>query len=176
MAESASSAKRTSESSKAGNIRKDIPFKSALYVRGNVVKGFQRGRQMNCRTANIDPLNYPKEVLALSQGVYWTLAKRQNSTTVYDSVTSWGNNPYFKNAENTLEVHILHEFDEDFYGEELEVMICGYIRPMWDFESMEALVKWIEDDKVHATKMLTKPIACQRRKRFDEIKDGRIKL
>jgi FAD synthase len=33
-------------------------------------------------------------------------------------------------------VHILHKFDDDFYGEELRVVVCGFIRPELDFPSL----------------------------------------
>ena len=34
------------------------------------------------------------------------------------------------------ETHILHEFSEDFYGEELQVCVVGYIRPEKKFDSL----------------------------------------
>jgi riboflavin kinase len=34
------------------------------------------------------------------------------------------------------EVHILHSFPRDFYGEELGVAILGYIRDERDFQSL----------------------------------------
>ncbi|KAJ0568925.1 putative riboflavin kinase [Helianthus annuus] len=44
-------------------------------------------------------------------------------------VMSIGWNPYFDNTEKTIEPWLLHKFDEDFYGEELHLVIVGYIRP-----------------------------------------------
>lgn len=34
------------------------------------------------------------------------------------------------------EVHLLHKFQDDFYGKELKVIIVGYIRPEKDFSSI----------------------------------------
>lgn len=73
---------------------------------------------------------------------------------VFKMVMSIGWNPYFNNAEKTIvsvlkltthplqvlffllissivtqEPWLLHDFDEDFYGEELHLIIVGYIRP-----------------------------------------------
>lgn len=43
-------------------------------------------------------------------------------------VMSIGWNPFFKNKERTAEPWILHEFEEPFYGQELRLVVCGYIR------------------------------------------------
>ncbi|KAL9995841.1 putative riboflavin kinase [Helianthus debilis subsp. tardiflorus] len=48
---------------------------------------------------------------------------------LYKMVMSIGWNPYFDNTEKTIEPWLLHKFDEDFYGEELHLVIVGYIRP-----------------------------------------------
>ena len=61
-------------------------------------------------------------------------------------MTSIGYNPYFKNEKKTIEPHIMHQFDADFYGEHLKLVLCGYIRPELDFVSMEALTSWIKND------------------------------
>lgn len=152
-------------------------FEKPLYVCGEVVKGFQRGREMNCRTANIADEAISDEARSLPQGVYWTLARRKGFEEIHPAVSSWGDNPYFKNGDNTLEIHILHDFhNEDFYREELEVLICGYMRPMWDFTTFEALVQWIEDDKVHGLKMLEQEECQDFKRRFDEFRANSGKL
>jgi len=157
-------------------VRKVQNFEKPIYIKGKVVKGFQRGREMNCRTANLEQSSYTDSLLNLPQGVYWTLARRADSKSVYKSVSSWGNNPSFKNVPNTLEVHILHDFDEDFYEEDLEVLVCGFMRPMWAFQSMEALEKWIDDDKKHAHDMLELQPCLDMRDHFEDYSLGRTKL
>jgi len=62
-------------------------------------------------------------------------------------VMSVGYNPHFHNSQKSLEVHLLHDFDVDFYGARLEAMALTYIRPMTSFESIEELVNAIESDK-----------------------------
>ena len=60
--------------------------------------------------------------------------------SVYPMALSVGWNPHFQRAEasttashstsgKTLEPWILHDFGRDFYGEELRLVVCGYIRP-----------------------------------------------
>ncbi len=34
------------------------------------------------------------------------------------------------------ETHIIHKFDEDFYGSWLRVVVCGYIRPERNYKSL----------------------------------------
>lgn len=36
----------------------------------------------------------------------------------------------------TQEVHILHEFGADFYDHEIRVVVLGYVRPEYNYESM----------------------------------------
>lgn len=40
---------------------------------------------------------------------------------------------FFKNY--VQETHILHEFQSDFYGYEMRVLVLGYIRPEFDYIS-----------------------------------------
>lgn len=48
--------------------------------------------------------------------------------------------------EKTVEPHLLHKFDDDFYGAKLKFLIVGYLRPEQDFPSLEALVDAIQND------------------------------
>ncbi|EOA88099.1 uncharacterized protein SETTUDRAFT_46894 [Exserohilum turcica Et28A] len=66
--------------------------------------------------------------------------------TVYPTVLSIGYNPYYKNTARSIEIHILHRFDRDFYGATLSLMILGFIRPEYDYVSKEALVEDIRED------------------------------
>ena len=61
-------------------------------------------------------------------------------------VTSIGWNPFYKNEKKTVEPHIMHKFTSDFYGENLKIVVCGYIRPELDFVSVDALKEWIKND------------------------------
>ncbi|CAI5980683.1 unnamed protein product [Closterium sp. NIES-65] len=52
------------------------------------------------------------------------------------------------------EVHILSSFEDDFYGEELQVVVLGYIRPERKFSSLDDLVSQIKSDIAVATEQL----------------------
>ncbi|KAF2124056.1 riboflavin kinase [Dothidotthia symphoricarpi CBS 119687] len=68
------------------------------------------------------------------------------SSTVYPTVLSVGYNPYYKNTQRSIEIHILHNFDSDFYGATLSLIILGFIRPEYDYVSKDALVEDIRED------------------------------
>ncbi|KAF1936257.1 riboflavin kinase [Clathrospora elynae] len=65
---------------------------------------------------------------------------------VYPTVLSIGYNPYYKNTQRSIEIHILHNFPEDFYGATLSLIILGFIRPEYDYVSKDALVEDIRED------------------------------
>lgn len=116
------------------------------FVKGQVIKGFGRGsKDLGCPTANL-----PVEVVnsvpqELNTGVYYGFAQVEGDI-VRKMVMSIGWNPFFKNKQKSMEVHIIHKFEADFYGKEMKIVILGYIRPEKDFSSMDALIAAIQDD------------------------------
>lgn len=79
-------------------------------------------------------------------GIYLGWASIGASKQVYKMVMSIGFNPYYNNTEKTAEPWLLHTFEQDFYDEQLRLLVCGYIRPEANFESLEALVQRIHED------------------------------
>ena len=75
-----------------------------------------------------------------------TPTTRTSHVEVYPSVLSIGYNPYYKNTVRSVEIHILHDFARDFYGAALNLLILGFIRPEYDYVSLEALVTDIKVD------------------------------
>ena len=87
--------------------------------------------------------NFPEEVVEglptdVSTGVYYGWAKVDDGP-VHKMVMSIGWNPYYKNEKKSMETHILHEFDSDFYGSWLRVIVCGYRRPEKNYKSLGEL-------------------------------------
>ena len=89
---------------------------------------------------------------------------RHTSAEIYPSVLSIGYNPYYKNTVRSVEIHILHDFTRDFYGAALNLLILGFIRPEYDYVSLEALVKDIKIDCEVAQRSL-------KRARYASFKD-----
>lgn len=68
-------------------------------------------------------------------------------TNVYPAVLSIGYNPFYANKTRSIEIHILHHFAKyNFYHSPLNLLILGFIRPEYDYESLEALVDDIKKD------------------------------
>ena len=66
-----------------------------------------------------------------------------------DGVASFGRRPTFDNGAPLLEI-FLFDFDDDLYGEALDVAFIGFIRDELKFDSIEALVRRMDDDSAQA--------------------------
>ncbi|GAA5912056.1 riboflavin kinase [Sporobolomyces salmoneus] len=144
---------------------------------GWVSRGFGRGsKDLGCPTANLPDSSINPYYDTLSTGVYFGFARVLESETatreskksafngggekgeddkVHPMVMSIGWNPFYNNDTRTAEVHILHQYPSDFYGKELRVIMLGFIRPEYNYTSMDALIKDIEFDKQVALRSTT---------------------
>ncbi|XP_075067103.1 riboflavin kinase [Mixophyes fleayi] len=137
-----------------GCVMSALPY----YCRGEVVRGFGRGS----KELGIPTANFPEHVVDnlpadLTTGIYYGWGCVGNGGEVYKMVMSIGWNPFYKNTKKSVETHIIHEFEEDFYGEMLSIVIVGYIRPEESFDSLEALISAIHSDIEQAKKQLDLP-------------------
>jgi riboflavin kinase/FMN adenylyltransferase len=117
-------------------------------VRGEVVRGDARGRELGFPTAN---LGGRVEGLAPADGVY-------AGTVVIDDVEypaaiSVGNNPTFTPDEQSRVEAFLLDFTGDLYGRVMEVRFHAYIRGMVAFDSLEDLIARMKED-VEVTRSL----------------------
>lgn len=124
------------------------------FAKGVVVKGFGRGsKDLGCPTANfpVEVVNHlPADV---ETGVYTGFAQ-VNQGEVHKMVMSIGWNPFYQNTSKSMETHILHEYKNDFYGEELRVIILDYLRPERNFNSVNELIEQIKNDIAKAHEIL----------------------
>ncbi|KAL3627649.1 hypothetical protein CASFOL_029012 [Castilleja foliolosa] len=128
------------------------------HIGGPVIKGFGRGSKvLGIPTANLSAEAFSDALSEHPSGVYFGWAGLANRG-IYKMVMSIGWNPYFDNSEKTIEPWLLHDFDKDFYGEDLRLVIVGYIRPEANFTSLESLVAKIHEDRKIAEKVLEMPI------------------
>tara|TARA_B100000945_G_scaffold233270_1_gene189587 strand:- start:26 stop:970 length:945 start_codon:yes stop_codon:yes gene_type:complete len=116
-------------------------------IYGKVEKGEQRGKIIGFSTANI----FPEVTLALAAGVYVTKIKLANK--IYFGVTNAGNKPTFGNNTFIVETFIF-DFEDDIYGEYLEVIPLHQLRTVTKFSGMEDLKKQIMKDVESAQKYL----------------------
>ncbi|GAA5989996.1 hypothetical protein JCM5350_002362 [Sporobolomyces pararoseus] len=143
---------------------------------GWVSRGFGRGsKDLGCPTANLPDSSISPYYDTLPTGVYFGWARVMEPETatkqstksafgggeknehdkVHPMVMSIGWNPFYNNDTRTAEVHILHDYPSDFYGKELRIIMLGFIRPEYNYTSMDALIKDIEFDKQVALKSTT---------------------
>ncbi|MGE5157221.1 MAG: bifunctional riboflavin kinase/FAD synthetase [Gemmatimonas sp.] len=117
------------------------------FVTGAVIHGDKRGRDLGYPTANIRLDNN----CGLKHGVYAVRVGRGKARI--DGVASFGRRPTFDNGAPLLEV-FLFDFKGDLYGEVLDVAFVGFIREELKFESVEALVRRMDEDSAIARAQL----------------------
>jgi riboflavin kinase/FMN adenylyltransferase len=109
------------------------------FVSAEVVHGDKRGRELGYPTANlrVDP------ACGLAHGIYAVrvgIGERR-----YDGVASFGRRPMFDQGTVLLEV-FLFDFSGDLYGEVIDVAFIDWIRPELKLDSVEALVRRMDED------------------------------
>ena len=67
---------------------------------------------------------------------------------------SIGWNPVFDNNEKTVEAYLIHDFEEDFYGEQLKIEIESFLRAEALFDDFDFLIQAIQCDISVAEKSL----------------------
>ena len=109
------------------------------FVSAEVVHGDKRGRELGYPTANLrlDP------ACGLKHGIYAVrvgVGERR-----YDGVASFGRRPMFDQGTVLLEV-FLFDFSGDLYSEVIDVAFIDWIRPELKFDSVEDLVRRMNED------------------------------
>lgn len=117
-------------------------------VKGPVVHGAKKGRLIGYPTANIDTGQY----LIPKTGVYATMTKVDGIW--YKSMSSVGHNPTLNCRVDVSVESNLFDFDEDIYGEIIELVFIKRLRDEKKFNSMEALIAEIDNDKVITEQIL----------------------
>jgi riboflavin kinase/FMN adenylyltransferase len=121
-------------------------------VRGTVVEGDKRGREMGYPTANV-PI--PPIDAAPADGVYAGRLTRLDTGETYPAAISVGTNPTFSGErDRRVESYVLDRDDLELYGVEVEVAFVDRLRGMVKFEGMEALIETMHDDVRRARDLL----------------------
>jgi riboflavin kinase/FMN adenylyltransferase len=115
-------------------------------VYGNVIKGYQRGTDIGVPTANIE-----SEKVIPNCGVYAVMVDIKGIQ--HQGVINIGFNPTFDNNKLSIEVH-LFDFNENIYGENIEILFIDRLRDEKKFESPEKLVEQIKKDITQARTIL----------------------
>ncbi|MDF2668061.1 MAG: riboflavin biosynthesis protein RibC [Paenibacillus sp.] len=121
-------------------------------IKGTVVNGEARGRQIGFPTANLaldGCYVYPVN------GVYAVQAEVEGS--IYGGVMNLGTKPTFSEGSlvRTFEVH-LFDFNREIYGEAMRVEFVSYLRAERKFNSIDELIGQIHNDVEAAKQLLLK--------------------
>ncbi len=123
-------------------------------VRGEVVKGDQRGRALGYPTANVPTTGM---LAAPADGVYAGRLRRLDEPhgAPLPAAISVGTNPTFDGErERRVESYVLDRDDLELYGVQVEVSFVARIRGMLRFDSVEELVHRMADDVARARELL----------------------
>lgn len=132
----------------AGDVARAMRFLGHAYtVRGRVLRGSGRGRQLGFPTANLKP----ERELILAPGVYVARADWEGSSA--GAVVNVGVRPTFSEGEYWVEAHLL-DFAGDLYDKVLRLAFLGRIRPEQRFPDVEALRVQVARDVATARRVL----------------------
>jgi riboflavin kinase/FMN adenylyltransferase len=137
------SSTRVREALRAGDVERVARYLGRWFrIPGEVVRGAGRGRSLGIPTANLsiwDERAFP------GAGVYVCLAHRNQERL--PAVVNIGLRPTFEQDRQSpvIEAHLL-DFDQDLYGQRLELDFIRRLRGERRFSGPEALLEQIEQD------------------------------
>ncbi len=117
-------------------------------IRGEVVHGDKRGRELGWPTANLELGSY----LRPAYGIYAVRVTLADGSE-HDGVASLGVRPMFEPPKELLEAY-LFDFNDDLYGQTIEVALHAFLRPEAKFDSLDALKSQMAQDEADARTIL----------------------
>lgn len=120
------------------------------FMRGAVVHGEARGRELGFPTANLDPAS---SGAVPADGVYAGWLTRADGTRLPAAV-SVGTNPTFDGEVRQVEAHVIGRDDLELYGEEVVVEFVHLLRPTLRFTGVDELVEQMHADCAEALAVL----------------------
>jgi riboflavin kinase/FMN adenylyltransferase len=119
---------------------------------GKIVAGEHIGHELGFPTANLE-VDHPYKLIPAS-GAYAVWAEVDGERM--PAMMNIGMRPTFDGTRQTLEVHILQHLVGDIYGQMLTVAFVARLRPERRFESREALMAQLQQDREQTLKLLNK--------------------
>ena len=129
-------------------------------LRGVVVRGLRRGRELGFPTANLEAATAG---VVPPDGVYagWLIRGCADEGDVQrlPAAISIGTNPTFDDVpQRTVEAHVLGRADLNLYGEEVGVELVERLRPMLAFDGLDALLVQMRADIEDTARILDVPV------------------
>ena len=144
------SSSRVREALKAGDPGRATRLLTRPFaIRGAVVHGDKRGRELGWPTANVELGKYQRPAF----GIY-AVRIRLDDGSEHDGVANIGVRPMFEPPRELLET-VLFDFAGDLYGRTIEVALQDYIRPEMKFDGLEALKTRMNEDAAEARRLLS---------------------
>lgn len=112
----------------------------AFAIRGEVIGGDRRGRELGYPTANMQLANY----LRPAYGIYAVRATLPDGRML-NGVANLGIRPSFDPPVELLESYFF-DFAGDLYGQQFDVALIDYLRPEAKFTDMDALIAQMDRD------------------------------
>lgn len=121
-------------------------------VRGLVVVGDRRGRELGFPTANVPVVGFAVP----ADGVYAGWLRRFDNGQVLPAAISVGTNPTFAGErERRIEAYVLDRTDLDLYDTVVEISFVSRLRGMVHFDSIGDLVAEMNSDVARARAILS---------------------
>ena len=129
-------------------------------LRGVVVRGLRRGRELGFPTANLEAATAG---VVPPDGVYAGWLVRGSSAEVggqrLPAAISIGTNPTFDDVpQRTVEAHVLGRADLNLYGEEVGIELIERLRPMLAFDGLDPLLVQMRADIEDTALILDVPV------------------
>jgi len=136
----------------AGEVEHATRFLGAPFrLRGEVVHGDERGRELGFPTANL----VPDEALACpGHGVYACIASGGTAGEGVAAAVSIGVRPTFATGRGELIEAYLIDFDDDLYGSTLELQFIARLRGERRFDTSESLIAQMHEDVARTREIL----------------------
>lgn len=119
-------------------------------MRGKVIEGDKIGRTIGYPTANLEIQEGYKLIPAI--GIY--AVQIRIGKVIKNGMLYIGYRPVLGGNKLRIEVNIF-DFDEDIYGQEIQVIFVSRIRGDMNFKDLQGLKEKLNEDKVLATKLLS---------------------
>lgn len=124
-------------------------------IRGTVVMGDQRGRELGFPTAN---LPVPGDMAVPADGVYagWLTQLDLPDAEPMPAAISVGTNPTFQGLERRVETYVLDRTDLNLYGRKIAVDFVERLRGQVAFTGVEDLITQMDDDVSRTREILSR--------------------
>jgi riboflavin kinase/FMN adenylyltransferase len=136
------SSSRIRDALKAGDCAEAARLMTRPFaIRGEVIHGDKRGREIGYPTANMELGSY----LRPRFGIYAVTGRVLSTGEQLKGAASLGVRPMFDPPQELLEPYFF-DFAGDLYGRDIEVALARFLRPEMKFDSLEALQQQMRQD------------------------------